>query len=76
MTRIVNEKARTVSDWTVFYRDHLDQDRTSERPSQIDALMRAKDLYRQRAELYRIEGPDGSTLPKAEIMRWMLDSRH
>jgi len=76
VTGTVNDKARSPSDWIVFYRDQLDQDRRSELPSQTDALRRAKDLFRQRAELYRIEGPDGLTLPKAEIMRWMSDNRH
>ena len=60
-------------DWKILYRDHLDQDRTSQSiPSEEAALRRASDLYReQRAELYRIEGPNGMALPKEEIMRWM-----
>lgn len=62
-----------MSDWKIFYRDHLDQDRTSHSiPSEEAALMLASNLYRwQRAELYSIEGPNGSALHKDEIMRWM-----
>jgi hypothetical protein len=60
-------------DWKVLYRDQLDQDRTSRSvPSKEAALEQAGDLYyQQRAELYRIEGPNGRALPKEEIMRWM-----
>ena len=59
--------------WKILYRDHLDQDRTSQGiPSKEAALQKASDLYhRQRAELYEIEGPNGRALPKEEIMRWM-----
>ncbi len=62
-----------ISDWRILYRDQLDQDRTSQSiPSKEAALKKARDLYhRQRAELYRIEGPDGQALPKGETMRWM-----
>ena len=62
-----------VSDWRILYRDQLDQDRTSRSiPSKEAALKQASDLYyRQRAELYRIEGPNGRALPKEEILRWM-----
>lgn len=59
-------------EWKVFYRDQLDHDRVfGSIPSREEALRRAKDLRRQRAELYRIEGPDGSVLPKNEIMNWV-----
>ena len=64
-----------MSDWKVYYRDQLDQDRTSGRDSKEDALRRARDLHRQRAALYRIEGPGGFTLPKTEIMRWVSHNR-
>jgi hypothetical protein len=59
--------------WKILYRDHLDQDRTSQGiPSEEAALRQASDLYhQQRAELYEIDGPDGRALPKAEIMRWI-----
>ena len=62
-----------MSDWKILYRDQLDQDRISQRiPSKEAALKQASDLYyQQRAELYRIEGPNGRTLLKEEIMRWM-----
>jgi hypothetical protein len=67
------EVANTFSNWTILYRDQLDQDRTSRSiPSKEAALKQASDLYyQQRAELYRIEGPNGRALPKEEIMRWM-----
>src|SRR5271166_5030795 len=62
-----------MSDWKVLYRDDLDRDRTSRSiPSQEDALRQARNLFiDQRAELYRIEGPNGQTLPKQVIMRWV-----
>ena len=66
-----------MSDWKIFYRDQLDQDRTSGRmPSREAALRRAKDLHRQRAELYKIEGPDGRILPKTEIMNWVTENKY
>jgi hypothetical protein len=51
------------SDWRVLYRDHLDQDRTSQGIlSKEGALKQASNLYyRQRAELYEIGGPNGLT---------------
>ena len=66
-----------MADWKVLYRDDLDRDRTSRSsPSEEAALERARQLYLQeRAEIYRIEGPDGLVLPKAEIMRWMSANR-
>ena len=65
------------SDWKIIYRDRLDQDRISRSiPSKEAALKQARDLYRQqRAELYRIEGPNGLALPKEEIMRWMSTNK-
>ena len=62
-----------MSDWKVLYRDDLDRDRTSRSISSREAaLKQTRDLYRnQRAEIYRVEGPDGQTLPKEVIMRWV-----
>jgi len=62
-----------VSDWKVLYRDNLDQDRTSRSsPTDEAALERARQLYlMDRAEIYRIEGPNGLILQKGEIMRWV-----
>lgn len=66
-----------MSDWKVLYRDYRDCDRTTRSvPSKEAALDQAKSLYRQqRAEIYRIEGPDGAFLPKAEVMRWLSEHR-
>ena len=66
-----------ISGWKILYRDRLDQDRISRSiPSKEAALKQARDLYRQqRAELYRIEGPNGLALPKDEIMRWMSTNK-
>ena len=60
-----------MSDWKVLYRDDLDQDRTSRgSPSQEAAVEQARQLYfEERAEIYRIEGPNVLTLEKEEIMR-------
>ena len=62
-----------MSVWKVLYRDVHDQDRTCRiSPSEEAALERARQLYRHgRAEIYRIEGPNGRTLPKEKIMRWL-----
>jgi hypothetical protein len=61
------------SDWRILYRDTLDQDRTSQSiPTREDALKRASELYhRQRAELYKIDGPNGVVLLKQEVMQWV-----
>jgi hypothetical protein len=66
-----------MSEWKVFYRDQLDNDRTAGgAPSKEAALERAKDLYRQqRAAIYRIEGPDGSLLSRQEVLSWMYVNR-
>ena len=66
-----------MSDWKVLYRDGLDRDRTSRSiPSREAALKQARDLYfRQHAELYRIEGPNGRILPKDEVMRWVSSNK-
>jgi 1,2-phenylacetyl-CoA epoxidase PaaB subunit len=64
-------------DWKVFYRDQHDQDRACEGiPSREAALRRAKDLYRQRSALYRIEGPNGKIMLKNEIMSWVSDNKY
>jgi hypothetical protein len=62
-----------MSDWKVYYRDDLDQDRTSRSiATREDALVQARTLHRrQRAEIYRIEGPNGDLVHKEEIMRWV-----
>jgi len=67
-----------MSEWKVLYRDHLDQDRTSGSVPDLETALRlAKDLYRhQRAELYRVEGPEGHVLPKDEVMRWVYVNKH
>ena len=64
-------------DWKVLYRDALDRDRSSRSiPSKEAALKQARDLYiNERAELYSIEGPNGRTLPKEEIMRWVFANK-
>lgn len=66
-----------MSDWKVLYRDQLDQDRTSRGiPSKEAALKKARELYyRERAEIYRIEGPDGRSLLKPEIITSTSESR-
>ena len=66
-----------MSDWKIYYRDNLDQDRVSRRiPSKEAALKRARDLYiHRRAELYRIEGPNGHTFTKEAVMRWVSSHR-
>jgi hypothetical protein len=53
-----------VTNWKVFYRDDLDQDRTSgSSQSEESALERARELYLgERAEIYRIEGSNGRIL--------------
>jgi hypothetical protein len=55
------------------YRDHLDQDRTSQSyPSKQAEPIKASDLdHSQRAELYEIAGRKGQGLRREEIMRWM-----
>lgn len=66
-----------MSDWKVYYRDTLDQDRTSQTiASKEAALAQARNLHRrQHAEIYRIEGSDGGIIGKAEIMRWVSNSK-
>ncbi len=65
-----------MSDWKVHYGDHLDQDRTFGVPSKDAALKEVIDLYYQkRAELYRVEGPEGQVLAKEEIMRWVSSNK-
>jgi hypothetical protein len=66
-----------MSDWKVHYRDELDQDRASRGvASKEAALEQARILcLTKRAEIYRIEGPDGRSLPKEEIMRWLTANK-
>jgi hypothetical protein len=66
-----------MSDWKVLYRDHLDCDRTSQSvPSKEAALKQARNLHlKHRAEIYKIEGPDGSCVPKEEVLRWVFENR-
>jgi hypothetical protein len=75
-TKLVRGKSK-VTDWKVLYRDDLDQDRFSGSiPSAEAALERAKELYiKERAEIYRIEGPNGRILPREEIMRWLCANK-
>ena len=66
-----------MSDWKVVYRDDLDQDRACCRIVSMEAaLEKARNLYfRQYAEIYRIEGPNGVSLSKDEVMRWICARR-
>ncbi len=66
-----------MSEWKVFYRDHLDQDRMSRAvTSKEDALRKARSLHReQRAVIYRIEGPNGGVLRNEDVMRWVSANR-
>lgn len=74
---VVSGRDCEMSDWKVLYRDGLDQDRTSRSsPSEDAALERARQLYlKARAEIYRIEGPNGLILPKEKVMRWVSANR-
>jgi len=62
-----------MSEWKVFYRDGLDQDRISSSVSSKEAaLAQARNLHRdRRAEIYKIEGPAGGIVAKDEVMRWV-----
>ena len=64
-------------DWKVLYRDALDRDRSSRSiPSREAALEQARDLYiNERAHIYSIDGPNGRTLPKQEIMHWVFANK-
>ncbi len=66
-----------MSEWKVYYRDDLDHDRISPSvSSKDDALAQAKKLHRdRRAEIYKIEGPAGDIVPKADVMRWVSAHR-
>lgn len=66
-----------MSNWKALYRNDLDQDRTSRSsPSKEAALGQARRLYiQERAEIYRIGGPDGLILPKEQIMRLVSGNR-
>ena len=66
-----------MSEWKVFYRDGLDQDRISSSVSSKEAaLSQASSLHRdRRAEIYKIEGPAGGIVLKDEVMRWVSAHR-
>lgn len=71
MASIASARDWNMLGWRVLYRDDLDRDRMSRSsPTEEAAIDRARQLYRkERAEIYRIEGPDGLILQKEEIMR-------
>jgi hypothetical protein len=65
-----------MENWNVLYRDHFDQDRFRGNPSRERALHQARDLHRNyRFEIYRIEGPKGQIVPKADVMSWVYANR-
>ena len=66
-----------MSEWKVFYRDYLDQDRIFRNvASKEAALVQARTLHRERrAEIYKIEGPAGDIVPKDDVMRWVSAHR-
>ena len=68
---------RLMSNWKVLYRDHFDQDRSSRaNPSKEAALREARDLYRNhRAQIYRLEGPNGQIVPGGRVMSWVQANR-
>jgi hypothetical protein len=70
-------KVSAMGDWKIYYRDHLDQDRTS--PPLMGkeiAIEKARDLYHHRqAHLYRIEGPDGVAMSKREVNDLLITNR-
>ena len=65
-----------MSEWKVFYRDHLDQDRMGRSvTSREAALAQARSLHRQqRAVIYRIEGPN-VVLRNEDVMRWVFANK-
>ena len=65
-----------MSGWKVHYRDRYDQDRISENISTREAALKlASDLRNQRSYLYRVEDPNGLTLPKEQISAWASDNK-
>ena len=66
-----------MSEWKVFHRDDLDHARISPKvSSKEDPLAQARNLHRdKRAEIYKIEGPAGDSIPKDEVMRWVCTHR-
>jgi hypothetical protein len=66
-----------MSNWKVIYRDHFDQNRSSlANPSKEAALLEARNLYRShRAQIYRLEGPDGETVPNGDVMSWVYANK-
>lgn len=73
----VTAKVDREDNWKVIYRDHLDQDRTSAGiPGKEAALRKARDLYyRGRAEIYRIEGPNGRAVLRQEFVSWASENK-
>jgi hypothetical protein len=61
-------------DWTVLSRDPVyGRNFTSpSSPSKETALIRARDLWRQRHEIIRIEGPHGAIEKEASRSGWLL----
>ncbi len=66
-----------VSNWKVLYRDDFDQDRSSRaNPGKEAALRQARNLYRNhRAQIYRLEGPNGQIVPNGDVMSWVYANR-
>ena len=64
-------------DWKVRYRDYYDQDRSSRaNPSKEEALLEARDLYRnRRAQIYCLEGPNGQIVTNEHVMKWVYKNR-
>jgi hypothetical protein len=67
----------SMSNWKVQYRDRFDLVRSSSgNASKEAALQHARDLYRnQRAEIYRLVGPDGQVMAKGDVMSWVYAHR-
>lgn len=65
-----------MSGWKVHYRDRYDQDRiSSEISSREAALKLANDLRYQRSYLYKVEDPNGLTLPQEQVSAWSSDHK-
>jgi hypothetical protein len=73
LTRVSGGNAK----WRVLYRGDVDQDRTSRSSETGDAALEQAMRFcvLERAEIYRIEGPDGLILPKEQAMRSVSASR-
>ena len=66
-----------MSNWKVLYRDHVDQDRSSRaNPGKEAALRQARNLYRNhRAQIYRLEGPNGQVVSNGDVMSWVYANK-